>query len=123
MYSDKTLEKAKSIIEIGNAILQGKEIEFLDRGLWKVADTPSLNFGNYDYRIKPTPELIPFDFSDAEMFVGKLVRKKDFSVICNVSSVDDDGRVFLGFNVYCDLVEFFNKFTFLDGSPCGKIKE
>jgi len=73
------------------------------------------------YRIKPQPKLIPFDFSDAEKLIGKAVKRKSIEdeswMIMSASSLTvrlfDEGRT--------DYKFLLNNYTFLDGSPCGKV--
>jgi len=75
-----------------------------------------------EYRIKPKSELIPFDFTDAEKLIGKVVRHKEgFDCVavlleCNLQHI----CIGNDFEIYEVLLQ---DYTFLDGSPCGKLKE
>ena len=75
-----------------------------------------------EYRIKPKSELIPFDFTDAEKLIGKVVKHKEgFSCVavlleCNLQHI----CIGNDFEIYEVLLQ---DYTFLDGSPCGKLKE
>ena len=122
-YSEEVLNRAKIVIEIGNAILEGKEIEYKDlySQWWDLSDQHSFNFYKYDYRVKPTPEFIPFDFSDAEFLIDKVIKYKDGTQIQKIIQLNKD-YVFAGVG-QMDYNWLLEKYTFLDGSPCGKIIE
>ncbi len=106
------------------AFKNGKEIQYRNKqnDKWNDAETPTFSF-NTEYRIKPEPELIPFDYSDAEFLIGKAVKSKNVSVvnlICKVSG--NGGSVIVGNSAYT-LQQLYDTFTFLDGAACGKIKQ
>lgn len=117
----KTTEEKIAIMQ---AFVEGKIIESSKRGNdnWtRFPCEPNWNWDDLDYRIKQEPEYIPFDFTDAEQLIGKIVRYKSthsLSVITNVNpkNVTSSGTVIK----YEDL---FNNYEFTDGSICGKIKQ
>lgn len=98
----------------------GVEVEFKTKdGEWMVTYYPSW-IESYEYRIK-TKEYIPFDFSDAEQLVGKLVKVKGGdSIYIILFCTNFDVGVGTRRESYFNL---FDKCTFLDGTPCGKLKE
>ena len=84
---------------------------------WTEASEPSFNEGT-DYRIKPQPQLIPFDFSDAEMLIGRAVKSKDGEI---VSVITDLTRNTVWMSNACkNYDELLSNYTFLYGEPCGK---
>ena len=58
--------QAKELLPIIQAFVEGKTIEFRERGctLWTESVSPIFNFANFEYRIKPEPKYRPF--KDAE---------------------------------------------------------
>ena len=119
-YSEEVLEKAKMAVEIGNAILQGKEVQFEDSDSWEHSDTPSLNFSSYNYRVKPQPKYVPFTFEDAKDLIGKAVIKKGATLVKQIIVVNENEVGFDANNVsFQSLLEFY---TFLDDTPCGKLE-
>lgn len=63
----------------------------------------------------------PYTYEEAEELLGRKVKTKDFPIKQIIMSVDDI-NVYVTNWVYT-YEEFFKIFTFLDGSPCGKLKE
>lgn len=73
-----------------------------------------------DYRVKEepkVPEYIPFTFEDAEFLIGKVVKCKTQDYTAMIISCTESGT-----NVD-DWKPLLDDFTFLDGSPCGKLKQ
>jgi len=70
----KTLEEK---IKIMSAALAGAKIEVSDMGAWHPVDSPTWNWCDFDYRIKPENKQVPYDFSDAESLIGRKFRAKD----------------------------------------------
>jgi len=104
------------------AFKDGKEIEMRRNGEeWKLNRNPM--FANdFEYRIKPEPELIPFDFSDAEFLIGKAIKAKDNSCINIITKVSRSrGIVLVSQSYYFE--DLLKHYTFLDGAACGKIKQ
>jgi len=98
----------------------------------------SLNYEVYDlnldiceYRIKPELQLVPFTFEDAEFLIGKAIKVKEgcstslFHGVCAMITVVGNKGVDIGGRgsdpaTYDTLLNYF---TFLDGTPCGKLTE
>lgn len=75
-------------------------------------------------RIKPEPEYIPFTFEDAEQLIGKVIRPKNelHKLILLISMINFSG-VFLEDEITITYTSLLSDYTFLDGSPCGKLKQ
>ena len=110
--------------EIIKAFKEGKTIQYFNElGEWRDDENPS--FGcNYNFRIKPESQLVPFSFEDAEFLLGKKVKAKTNDIMAGlILSISDIGvhihpntnRTFFDSLLY--------NYTFLDGSPCGKLVE
>lgn len=114
-------------IAVMQAFVDKKTIEYrVKGGEWVTTSsfsTLSWDWWNHEYRIKQEPKYKPFDFSDAESLIGKIVKSKNGDyiglIVCayenNNFIVIGESRV--GYN------KLFIDFTFLDGSPCGKLKQ
>ena len=103
--------------ELKEAYNQGKIIQVNMNSQWEdITGEPIWN-GDVKYlRIKP--EYVPFDYSDADKMIGKVVKLKS-SVVGIITAVYCDESVIVG-NVPYTFKELFNDFTFFDGSVCGK---
>ena len=82
---------------------------------------PIWNWEVYDYYIKEKPESVPFDESDAEFLIGKAIKiRQDVFLIVRINKhgavVIDEDNCFIGF------IYLLQNYTFLDGTPCGKLK-
>lgn len=116
-----TRAELKKHWDVIKAYKEGKEIQYLnDNNVWKDVDNPGF-FTHYEYRIKPGLEYVPFDFSDAEYLIGKVVVPKDKKNITMILAVNN-GLILTGYT-WRDYKTLFDDYTFLDGSICGKIKE
>ena len=113
-----TRESLNKHWEVIDAWRKGAEVECYKYNKWISVDEPSW-YNDYEYRVKSTPEYIPFDFTDAEFLIGKVIKCK--SEIQVITQLNKD-YVFAGRGqmYYSRLLE---KYTFLDGSPCGKLKQ
>lgn len=107
--------------ELKEAYKQGKTIQCVKKKNtnWVNCTCPTWDT-DYDYRIKLEPEYVPFDFSDADKLIGKVVKiykRVHLIIACEVD------RVVLGSagnNTVCGYVDLYADFKFLDGSVCGK---
>lgn len=112
--------------EVIEAYMNGAEVEYFDHinAEWVDCSSDPGFYIEAKYRIKKQPELIPFDFSDAEKLIGRIVvhkDKKELEGIHQITSIKNDYLYF--YDGGCNMNYLFKYFTFLDGSPCGKIKE
>ena len=106
------------MIAVMQAYEDGKEIEYYSEvcSEWKKATTPAWNWYTTDYRVKPEPEYIPFTFEDAEFLIGKVVKHKTDNHLVVVTWCSNETTSVASYKrLLCD-------YTFLDGSPCGKLK-
>ena len=96
----------------------GKQIQYRidDDCEWEDINEPAF-FPDCEYRVKPEPILIPFDFSDAEFLIGKAIKHKTLNYVELIKFISDN---FVGDISFDNLLEYY---TFLDGSPCGKQKK
>lgn len=115
------MEKNKHYKEIV-AWAKGKTIEYYSNysEKWKIITSPSWN-KNIKYRIKPEPKYVPFTFDDADKLIGKAVTSNNgiIHIITEINKVN----MFIGSNVYVSYDTLFKHYTFLDGTPCGKLKK
>lgn len=99
----------------------GKQIQYQSEGEdWDDINDPAF-FPDCEYRVKPEPILIPFDYSDAEHLLGRVVTRKDVNKRAIIVEVREEGvvegRTFHGYSA------FLTTCLFADGSPCGKQKK
>lgn len=97
----------------------GREIELYDHGFeeWREIINTSFDIDR-EYRFKQEPKYIPFDFSDAQKLIGKII-KDDTLLLHMIVSIDHDGVVF--YDDHFSFKELFELFRFHDGSICGKL--
>lgn len=115
----KTIEEKIAVMQ---AFREGKEIQLrlLIDSKYYDCKNPGWNWDNYDYRVKgepKQPEYIPFSFEDWEIMVDRIVKHKTKPIIEKLTSFFDDSVNAIFYN------ELLEEFTFLDGSPCGKLKQ
>lgn len=113
-------------IKVMQAFEDGKEVEYCMRDepddIMPLV-VPIWDWVDCDYWIKQEkqePEYIPFTFEDAEFLIGKAVKSQSKQPFGIITAIDNGGveisNTFYIFNV------LLNDYTFLDGSPCGKVK-
>ena len=116
----KTIEEKIAVMQ---AFADGKTIEYSIKSDkledWIITESPFWDWLRIDYRVKEEPkqpEYVPFSFEDAEFLIGKVVKSKnenwvEMIIWCSDTSTSvNDYETLLSDN------------TFIDGSPCGKIK-
>lgn len=125
-----TRQEAVEFLPIIKAYSEGKIIQFRAFNIDKWDDlSTNLSFGNIPdkYRIKEDPALIQFNVGDYDLFKDKWIRKKGDTAIFNVyrivrvdynsiSVIEDSGVV-----LYVTYYAMLTKWTFEDGTPCGKL--
>ena len=109
--------------DVIEAFKNGEEIESRAIGCstWCQNENPVFDFKRNEYRVKPTEEYVPFDFSDAMKLIGSSITpKKGVKEIIMITAASEIGVLF-GFNPisYKDL---YKDYTFRNGTPCGKLK-
>ena len=119
-----TDEQIETIRAFAHAI-QNRSIDDIEfrSGLttWKRKPIPTFEIDTA-YRVKPQPKIVPFDYSDAEMLINKVVKTKEFDRVRSIVALGNDNLLKLG-DMWITYLELFDKYTFLDGSPCGKVGE
>ena len=117
-----TQEGAKKHKDVIKAFCEGKQIQYYSETneRWTDILAPEFVFRT-EYRVKPEPKLVPFDYSDAEKLIGKSVRHKDGKFVAVIINVSEDSICVGTLNrSFETLLRFY---TFLDGSLCGKVVE
>lgn len=114
------MKTTEEMISIMQAYVDGKEIEInsWDGNGWNDEPEPEWNWSNNDYRVKKEPkqtEYVPFSFEDAEFLIGKVVKHKKDSWVELITYCDKNETSIALYEYLLD------NFTFLDGSPCGKL--
>ena len=114
----KTIEEKIAVMQ---AFAEGKEIECAELGLinksWMLTINPVWNWSKYDYRVKTEHEYIPFTFEDAKQLIGKIVKSKESNWVEMIIWCSDTSTS------VADYEDLLSDNTFLDGSPCGKLKQ
>ena len=115
------MKKTKDMIAVMQAFENGAEIECslnsYANKIWKDTSNPAWEWHQFDYRVKQAPEYIPFTFEDWEIMVNEIVKHKTKPIIEKLTSFCDESVNAIFYN------ELLEEFTFLDGSPCGKLKQ
>lgn len=120
------MRKPHKHAEVIKAWAEGYEIQVMQKGSkqWIDAISPIVAwYEDYEYRIKPEPKYVPFTFEDAKYFIGKtVINKKSGSLHIITSLFKPSEEIRIRSTCY-SLKAFLDDFTFLDGSPCGKLEE
>lgn len=125
--------QAKELLPIIQTFVEGKTIEFRERGctLWTESVSPIFNFAIFEYRIKPEPKYRPF--KDAEECWQEMQKHQPFGWLKHKEEKENyhilkitDSRISM-IDVceevtFFDYNETFKQYTFADGTPFG-IKE
>lgn len=116
------MKTTKEMIEVMQAFENGAEIEAkpIVVGDWEEETEPEWDWVSFDYRIKKQPkepEYIPFSFEDAEQLIGKVVKSKDENWIEMITWCDNDEASSISYS------NLLYGYTFIEGSPCGKLKQ
>ena len=142
-----TREEASQNAEILKAYSEGKQLQYQNRidKEWIDSSNPSFDFTKYKYRIKPEvkePTYRPYkdceemiaDYRDKyspivrqdqyKLYMDNIwLRNKDNNGVVQIIGFLDGYVHFCNSFGYCDLEHLFKKFTYLDGSPVGKLEE
>ena len=117
------MSDTKEKIKVMQAFLDGKIVEYCMRDEpddFERLVNPIWDWSYCDYWIKEEPEYIPFDESDAGFLLGKIGIDKKYlgkRFICEVSK----NKVWFR-DSWVYFQQLFEDYTFLDGTPCGKLK-
>lgn len=137
-----TKENAEDFLPLVQAMVNGKTIQHLFNGEWNDISNPGFDDYLEYYRIKPEIEYVPFDTVEElidcwnkKKFNGKppynadlempliWIKSKDCKMNSFITNYDySSDIVFIGY-LELNLSDLFKYYTFLDGTPIGKIKE
>lgn len=111
-------QRAKELLPIIQAFVEGKTIEFRERGctLWTESVSPIFNFAIFEYRIKPSPKYRPF--ANAEECWQEMQKHQPFGWV----KTDEGYEQIWHVNKGDDFNATLKTCTFADGTPFG-IKE
>ena len=105
-----------------NKIIQISIVDVEDWSNIGKNQVPEWNWSRFNYRVKKEPEYQPFDFSDAESLIGKVIKSKNSKNIFLITGYDVSENYFIVGNTTQNFKTLFENCEFLDGSPCGKLK-
>ena len=127
-------EQIKKFLPLLTAISEGKKIQYKNGFTWSdISSEAYWQFEDEDepsmWRVKPESQLVPFTFEDAEFLIGKVIKVKEgcftslFHGVCAMITVVGNKGIDIGGRgedpaTYDTLLNYF---TFLDGTPCGKL--
>ena len=127
-----TREKAKVLLPIIQAIIEGREIQVNLNGEWvDVDEKHNCAFlpESYEYRVKPEPKYRPF--KDAKECMAEMLKHQPFGWITSQGAffyiIYIEDKLF-GYGSACGTIlhsefnDVLKSFTFADGTPFG-IKE
>lgn len=120
-------EEAKIWAPILEAYANGRTIQYKpdDSQPWSdLSNGPSFDNPIENYRIKPEPQVKPFNFDCADLIVGKAVKPKGGDYATVVLFADEEYvtlKSSSGGEVVITYDTLSKKYTFLDGSPCGDV--
>ena len=125
------MKTTKEKIEVMQAYDRGEQIQIKGSSIdWiDIIDivSPKWDCINYDYRVKPKKNFVPFEkaeeFLEAQRNHGETIRCKSddylFRSFVNgcgdISLVNDDG-----YSLSENIGDIYGRYEFLDGTPCGK---
>ena len=114
------MKTTKEMIAVMQAYEDGKEIEYTNKNSpmdWLKTKDPLWDWNASDYRVKKATEYVPFTFEDAEHLIGKVIKSKDENWIELLTFFGEDYTSNITYEA------LLRDYTFLDGSPCGKLKQ
>lgn len=124
-----TKEKAKYAVEVMQAYIDGKEIEYfsIEQNEWCSVDVPIFDWSIFNYRIKQETKYRPF--KNKEECWNEMLKHQPFgwthygNAACyeNIICIVDNGVYYDNETLY-GYEDLLNNVTFIDGIPFG-IKE
>lgn len=110
--------EAKKLLPIIQAFIEGRQIEYRERGytLWTETPSPIFNFATIEYRIKPEPKYRPF--ANADECWQEMLKHQPFGWV----KTDEGYEQIWHVNKGDDFNATLKTCTFADGTPFG-IKE
>lgn len=125
----KQIAKAKDRIDLMQAYVDGKQIQYFNRleGKWEDTTDPRWSHGS-SYRIKPEPNYRPFKNVEEcwqEMLnhrpFGWIKSNEDghYAMVNTVDDVEGEKYIAISGNNLWSFDDTINNFTFADGTPFG----
>lgn len=117
-----TREETKRAVEVMNAYINGKEIEYKNAICdWESTNSPCWNWDSLDYRVKPQSQYVPYD-DVSEVQRDKWVRHKDSTILQPIIAIDREKEYHIRIGItWYTLKQFLGQFVYEDGTPCGKL--
>lgn len=122
-------DHVKKFLPLLTSIAEGKQMQYNDKDIWvDIDEDADWYFDEGDepsmWRVKPEPQLVPFTFEDAELIICKVVIPKSGNLLMGtIITVTEFGCGISANTSYTSFDQLLDRFTFLDGSPCGKLVE
>ena len=126
-----TIEETKKAIEVMQAFVDGKDIEWFNEDHWEVIKDPCWEWDedNPQYRIKPEPHYRPFKSAEEVMEAikehgvnGEWLRRMQNGRFIQICEFDDEIIWLHNSKLGCFYKDIYELFTFADGTPFG-VKE
>lgn len=116
----KTLEEK---IKVMSAALAGAIIEYRERGGEWSTVIPSWDWDDFDYRVRPEPEQVPFTFEDALDLIGRKCRDKNHNEVSIITSVHINGvAINSSYVLFKDFIHYYEilSLDYKTWEPCSK---
>lgn len=122
----ENIKELPSIVEAykGGKIIQanyGNNQTMIDLPMLNMSDITNFIKGKCKLQVKQELEYVPFTFEDVNLFKDSWFIHKTDNTLYKIVGITEH-RVYFSGNS-CTYTQLFNNFTFLDGSPCGKLKQ
>ena len=126
------MKSTKEMIEVMQAYESGEQIQVkntIDDTKWKEIEFPGWDWIYYDYRVKPKSNYIPFEtaeeFLAAQRKHGENVRCKLDDELYHAYINNRNETVLISHyghtgSIMINIVNMYDKYEFVDGTPCGK---
>lgn len=123
-----TRDKAKELLPIIQGFTEGREIQHYSPTLKEWIDNNNPDwFDRVEYRLKERPVYVPFNEGDADLIRDQWIKSINSDIEYKISVFHPIGSLPiylpLGSGEWISYENLLNRFTFLDGSPCGKLKQ
>lgn len=118
--------KTKELVEIGQAYLDGKKIQWKDiscENIWKDCSGEPTWHPELEWRIKPEPKYRPLKSEELHELKGKWIISNKSKNIAMVTGINQESTAVLINNLWWSASDLFSASTFEDGSPVGKLEE
>lgn len=119
-----TRDRAKELLPVIKGFAEGRDVEYFSemKNKWLSCDEDPDWYDDESYRLKELPVYAPFSYQDIDNLRGKWV-KNNFDVEHMTTKIHPNSSRPIYNGEWYSFEELFHRFTFLDGTPCGKLKE